>query len=132
LSANGTLRLLLDAAVPGANSPTPLVKRGGALLRLPSGEPNNDPVFLDPKILAPGGTTIPHGVGVLGLGPIGMSITATIPETLDTSELAGGTFNGGGFSSATNWETKANSYQIQLYCTQDPNVTYAPINPVTS
>jgi hypothetical protein len=95
--------------------------------------PNNyDPIYLYGLNLAPGGTTIPQGVGVLGLGPIGMSITATIPETLDTSELAGGTFNGGGFSSATNWETKANSYQIQLYCTQDPNVTYASTNPVTS
>jgi len=52
---------------------------------------NYNGVYLYPVNLAPGGTTIPQGVGVLGLGPIGMSITATIPETLDNSELAGGT-----------------------------------------
>ena len=94
--------------------------------------PNNyDPIYLYGLNLAPGGTTIPQGVGVLGLGPIGMSITATIPETLDTSELAGGTFNGGGFER----DQLGNQRELlpdQLYCTQDPNVTYSSINPVTS
>ena len=86
--------------------------------------PGGDPADLYPVNLAPGGTTIPWGFGVLGLGPIGMSITATIPETLDTSELAGGTDSAAGTSSATNWQIKANSYQIQLYCTQDAGAAY--------
>jgi hypothetical protein len=89
---------------------------------------NYNPIYLYPVNLAPVGTIIPQGVGVLGLGPIGMSITATIPEELDSSGLAGGTYSGGGFSSATNWETTANSYQIQLYCTQDPNTNYQSPN----
>jgi hypothetical protein len=89
---------------------------------------NHNPIYLFPVNLAPGGTIIPEGIGVLGLGPIGMSIFATIPEKLDGSGLAAGTDSDPGTSSATNWETNANSYQIQLYCTQYPNVAYASPN----
>jgi hypothetical protein len=63
--------------------------------------------------LAPGGTTIPDGFGVLGLGPIGISIVATVGLAGGPGSAAG---NDTAFSGATNWQIKANSYQIQLYC----------------
>jgi Ca2+-binding RTX toxin-like protein len=71
---------------------------------------------------APAGTTLLQGVGVLGLGPIGMSITGL--KTKDVTTGLGvtsiyliGTDTGYPNSSATNWETGTNSYQVQLHCT---------------
>ena len=86
-----------------------------------------DPVYLYALNLAPVGTIIPQGLGVLGLGPIGMSITATI-SGLGTDGSAAGTDSSAGASSVTNWGTHANSYQIQLYCTTNADSTYAAPN----
>jgi RTX calcium-binding nonapeptide repeat (4 copies) len=85
--------------------------------------PGADPVYLYPLNLAPGGTIIPWGLGVLGLGPIGMSITGTI-SGLGTDGQAAGTDSSAGASSVTNWQIKANSYQIQLYCTNDAGAAW--------
>ena len=82
-----------------------------------------DPVYLYQTNLAPGGTTIPEGFGVLGLGPIGMSITATL-SGLGSANQAAGNRSVAPWSSATNWGTTANSYQIQLYCTSDLSESY--------
>jgi hypothetical protein len=78
------------------------------------GDPLNDPAYLWMIHLAPGGTTIPDGFGVLGLGPIGMSIIKTVGTGGGPGGAAAG--NDTDLSGATNWEIKANSYQIQLYC----------------
>lgn len=72
----------------------------------------------------PAGTALPNGVGVLGLGPIGMSITGIrttdVTTSLDiTSIYTTGTYTGVPNSSATNWTTGTNSYQLQLHCTSD-------------
>ena len=72
----------------------------------------------------PAGTALPHGVGVLGLGPIGVSITGIrttdVTTSLDiTSIYTTGTYTGVPNSSATNWTTGTNSYQLQLHCTSD-------------
>jgi hypothetical protein len=76
--------------------------------------------------LAPGGTTIPDGFGVLGLGPIGMSILATLGPADSTGSAAA---NDTTFSGATNWETTANSYQIQLYCSNDQSYSSPSLAP---
>lgn len=72
---------------------------------------------------APAGTSLVHGVSVLGLGPIGMSITGFKTKDVTsngiTSSYEIGTDTGFPNSSATNWETGTNSYQIQLHCTSD-------------
>jgi hypothetical protein len=86
-------------------------------------QPGDDPVNLYAVNLVPGGTTIPWGFGVLGLGPIGMSIVDTIPTDSSGSQ-ADGSGSDPPSSSATNWEIKANSYQIQLYCTVDAGASY--------
>jgi RTX calcium-binding nonapeptide repeat (4 copies) len=75
-----------------------------------------DPNYLWTIKLAPGGTTIPEGFGVLGLGPIGMSIIATVGMWGGTGDAAA---NDTMWSGATNWQIKANSYQIQLYCSEE-------------
>jgi hypothetical protein len=76
---------------------------------------NPDVPYLWTIKLAPGGTTIPDGFGVLGLGPIGMSIIATVGMWGGTGDAVANDTN---FSGATNWQTKASSYQIQLYCSE--------------
>jgi hypothetical protein len=73
---------------------------------------------------APAGTSLLQGVGVLGLGPIGMSITGIKTKDVMTSDGVTsiyliGTDTGFPNSSATNWETGTNSYQVQLHCTND-------------
>jgi RTX calcium-binding nonapeptide repeat (4 copies) len=83
--------------------------------------PPSHPYLYD-ESYAPAGTSLPHGVGVLGLGPIGMSITGfktTKVTTSDgiTSGYTTGTDTGFPNSSATNWTTGTNSYQVQLHCT---------------
>jgi hypothetical protein len=77
--------------------------------------------FLTNKSYAPPGTTLPLGVGVLGLGPIGVTILATVEggnsnRASSDSNLAGGTATGFG-SSATNWTTTPASYAVGLECT---------------
>jgi hypothetical protein len=85
---------------------------------------SGDPFYLYASNLAPGGTTIPDGFGVLGLGPIGMSIVDTI-TTLGSGNQAAGSGSAPPASSATNWKSTANSYQIQLYCTFDVSASWA-------
>jgi hypothetical protein len=90
------------------------------------GDPSNDPAYLWMINLAPGGTTIPDGFGVLGLGPIGMSIIATVgPADGSGSAVANDT----AFSGATNWETTANSYQIQFYCSDSQSFSSPSLAP---
>jgi hypothetical protein len=67
------------------------------------------------------GTTVPDGVQIKGLGPIGVSITKTIAGTADTATLkasgfAAQTATGYPNSSATNWTLGSNSYQVVLHC----------------
>jgi hypothetical protein len=85
--------------------------------------PSSHPYLYD-ESYAPAGTKLLAGVGVLGLGAIGMSITGfkttdvTIPPGV-TSIYMTGTDTGFPNSSATNWGTGTNSYRLQLHCTSD-------------
>lgn len=63
---------------------------------------------------APHGTTIPKGVQIQGLGPIGVSILTT----LEKDGLAQGTATGFPHSSATNWTIGDASYTVILHCTK--------------
>jgi hypothetical protein len=85
--------------------------------------------YLYAERYAPAGTALPHGVGVLGLGPIGMSITGFSSTRVTTaagitSAYTTGTMTGFPNSSATNWETDTNSYQLQLHCTSDTDYAF--------
>ena len=63
---------------------------------------------------APFGTSLPDGVEVAGLGPIGVSITG-----IKTSGgWAIGTTTGVPNSSATSWSLGTNSYQVKLHCSR--------------
>jgi hypothetical protein len=79
--------------------------------------------FLYDKSYAPPGTTLPDGVGVLGLGPIGVTILATSEggnnrrNDADTNK-AGATRTGFG-TSATNWGATPHSYTVGLNCIAD-------------
>ena len=79
--------------------------------------------FLYDENYAPAGTALPQGVGVLGLGPIGISITGVKMKRVTVNEITSiytiGTYTGWPNSSATNWEFDTNSYQVQLACTSD-------------
>jgi Ca2+-binding RTX toxin-like protein len=69
--------------------------------------PPSHPYLYDERY-APAGTSLPHGVGVLGLGPIGMSITGIKTKRVTVDEITSiyliGTDTGFPNSSATNWE----------------------------
>jgi hypothetical protein len=90
-------------------------------------------VYLIAHNYAPRGTTVPNGVEILGLGPIGVSITTSGPgenaANPDPSLLdwAGQTGTGFGQSSATNWTTGTNSYTPNLHCTNDSTQGYPTI-----
>lgn len=69
-------------------------------------------------------------MGVLGLGPIGVSITDSEAgdnylRTDDNFDLAGATVTGFG-SSATNWEITANTYQAGVNCVATVDDAYEP------
>jgi hypothetical protein len=81
----------------------------------PPGDPTGR-LFLQDQNYAPGGTSVPNGVEVQGLGPIGVSITGTSPG-IPLSPRATGTLTGFPYSSATNWTTGTNSYKVILHCT---------------
>jgi hypothetical protein len=72
---------------------------------------------------APAGTRLPRGVEVVGLGPIGVSITAAQweegPAEWDGYIYGYHTATNTGFpdSSATNWTAGTNYYQVKLHCT---------------
>jgi hypothetical protein len=63
------------------------------------------------------GTTLPNGVQLQSLSPIGVAITET--STTPNENLATGTATGRLRSSATNWALGASSYHILLHCTSD-------------
>ena len=95
---------------------------------LSGGEPGR--TFLLDQNYAPGGTTLPDGVYVSGLGPIGVSITqvnsgfnANNPDPAVVN-WAGVTVTGFGASSATNWTLGTNSYTVQLHCTWESSQGY--------
>jgi hypothetical protein len=92
----------------------------------------NSHSFLISTSYAPGGTTLPDGVGALGLGPIGLSITQTSTGNNNQRNgndpylnYAGGTPTGSPDTSATNWTLGSNSYQVQLHCSWDPGTGYS-------
>jgi hypothetical protein len=86
--------------------------------------PTSHPYLYDQNY-APAGTSLPQGVGVVGLGPIGVSITGKVakegPPEQDgwIYDHAIGTRTGFPDSSATNWEFDTNYYQVQLHCTSN-------------
>jgi hypothetical protein len=55
-----------------------------------------------------------------------MSILATLGPADSTGSAAA---NDTTFSGATNWETTANSYQIQLYCSNDQSYSSPSLAP---
>jgi RTX calcium-binding nonapeptide repeat (4 copies) len=81
--------------------------------------------YLYNQSYAPAGTSLPHGVEVSGLGPIGVSITGR--KSMEGHPESDGwiydhtiaTSTGFPDSSATNWEIDTNSYQVQLHCTSN-------------
>lgn len=81
--------------------------------------PGDHPYLLNANY-ALAGTSLPNGVEVEGLGPIGVSIAGTATVT----GVAVGTLTGGQLSSATNWTTGAASYRIVLHCTSDLSASY--------
>jgi len=83
--------------------------------------PANRPFLVDRDVNQAFGTKVPRGVQIEGLGPIGVSITRTLPVTVDTPTLkvtgmAGQTATGYPNSSATNWTFGSNSYRVVLHC----------------
>jgi hypothetical protein len=99
----------------------------------PDDAANGNPghTFLLDQSYAPGGTTLPNGVSVYGLGPIGVSITLADPGFNDRPNgdpsyinYAGQTVTGFPYSSATNWTLGSQSYSVQLHCTSDPTQGY--------
>ncbi len=82
--------------------------------------PDSHPWLLN-KGYAPGGTALPNGVEVAGLGPIAVSITgvSTSPD-----RYANGTATGFPNSSATSWSLGTNSYQVKLHCTNQVGSGY--------
>ena len=87
----------------------------------------SDHAYLLSAFYAPAGTQLPRGVEVEGLGPIGVSISATSPRpTSGSIGLATGTLTGYPNSSATNWDTfgAAHSYKVILHCTSSTSLGY--------
>ena len=82
--------------------------------------PSSHPYLYDQRY-APPGTSLIDGVSVSGLGPIGVSITGFTSIDLATVWRATGAQTGTFNSSATNWTTGTNSYQVTLVCTKDAN-----------
>lgn len=78
--------------------------------------------YLLAQNFAPVGTTLPRGVEVQGLGPVGVSITAV--DYNSAGALANQTETGFPNSSATNWAGGSQSYRVILHCTSDPNQGY--------
>jgi hypothetical protein len=65
---------------------------------------------------SPGGTTLPKGVEVIGLGPISVSITGIALGSYFGITYAVGTLTGFPYSSATSWSLRSNTYKVQLHC----------------
>ncbi|MBV8988868.1 MAG: hypothetical protein JO372_09950 [Solirubrobacterales bacterium] len=67
----------------------------------------------------PFGTSVPNGVSVQGLGPIGIFISA---DFTDANGAAVGTLTDK--ASATNWTTGTNTYTVYLHCTHNTGEAY--------
>jgi hypothetical protein len=91
--------------------------------------PGGHPFLLNVSY-APYGTTLPNGVQVQGLGPIGVSIRGTADTPLDatvtfnTEYRETRTLTGFPWSSATNWTIEPRSYRVILHCTKDSDRGY--------
>ena len=88
--------------------------------------PNDHPLLLAQNY-APFGTSLPRGVEVTGLGPIGVSIAGEssylITNHLYFLNKATGTLTARG-NSATNWTLGRASYQMILHCTVNSDHGY--------
>jgi RTX calcium-binding nonapeptide repeat (4 copies) len=83
--------------------------------------------YLYAQNYAPFGTSLPKGVEVAGLGPIGVSITGRLTVSggiFGLSSHAAGTRTGGANSSATSWSLDTNSYQVKLHCAKNVDNGY--------
>lgn len=78
--------------------------------------------FLSATDFAPFGTTVPGGVEVNGLGPIGIYIPRTRDVPSNLGYTPGGTLRDS--SSATNWTIGSASYQVVLHCTSNAPFGY--------
>jgi hypothetical protein len=76
---------------------------------------------------APGGTTLPKGVEVLGLGPISVSITGIAKGNYFGLTYAIGTLTGFPLSSATSWSFGSNLYKVQPHCSANLSDGYIVI-----
>jgi Ca2+-binding RTX toxin-like protein len=90
--------------------------------------PTDHPYLLNADY-APFGTTLPSGVEVSGLGPVGVSITGIKTTQVPypggrTFSQAIGTLTGTGNSSATNWNGDGSAYRVILHCTSDQSRGY--------
>ena len=72
----------------------------------------------------PAGSDLLGGVEVSGLGPVGVSITGFFSVDLDTVWRITGADTGFTNSSATNWTTGTNSYQVKLHCTKSASLGF--------
>ncbi len=80
--------------------------------------------YLYNKVYAPFGTALLGGVEVVGLGPIGVSITGFFSVDLSTVFRVTGADTGTSNSSATNWTLGTNAYQVKLHCTKTASLGY--------
>jgi hypothetical protein len=76
------------------------------------------PYLLDQNY-APGGTTLPKGVEVIGLGPISVAITGIAVGSVVGENYGIGTLTGFPNSSATSWSLSSNTYKVELHCSAD-------------
>ena len=81
--------------------------------------PPSHPYLYD-QSYAPFGTSLPNGVEVAGLGPIGVSISGV----KTSGGWAIGTLTGFPNSSATSWSFGTNSYQVKLHCIRTTRNSY--------
>lgn len=75
--------------------------------------------FLLAKNFAPWGTALPKGVEIVGLGPVGISITGASSLPYGRDNYATGTLTGYPNSSATNWYGPTVGYRVILHCTSE-------------
>ena len=85
--------------------------------------PTSHPYLYDHKY-APSGTHLLGGVEVSGLGPVGVSVTGFFSVDLATVWRITGADTGWPNSSATNWTTGTNSYQVKLHCTKTADLGF--------
>jgi hypothetical protein len=72
----------------------------------------------------PWGTSVPNGIEIRGLGPIG--VTMALFLTTDDG-YAAGNLSGGPLNSATHWGFAVDRYQVVLHCTSEREASYRPL-----